>query len=515
MTLVEEALTHRPFPQIHLLSYEWFASFLRKRGLDIGTKGIRSFVETGIIEELSYQSARFHPFQIWPIFASLRDLETRLDTGIGHCGLNPEGLKHFIDINWQRRAERLEDSTKIKEYAVFNNRILPLLLWVESYFLPVVRGPRAGTITLGNANDTDWDNWRASANIEGWLRTHSLSIDQLSKWRERILFCAYVCDPTPDLYLLLRSMPFDKRDRFKGQHRLVYDLYEMAEITRLFLEQITGQPERKEWDPTGEPNATWVERLYGSQPEFGAPKFLRPLIRHHGLDPSPRVRWLVEGETEEGFIARYAERLRAPIEEYATVTSIGGDGTLRGKKYIAAETVFLEAAREEQCFTALTFDNSPAVRRRIEGHSSKGLITLCFLLNDADFERQNFTTDELVTVAIAISSETPHPIKFSHEVLVKEVDAQISETKDFKKAFNDVMHIKGEDFRLSKGTAWGWRLADLLSEKRDFEARAGWDWQESLTKIERQILKVLRGSQPNIDFPLSVESVDPKSLEIL
>ena len=516
MTLVEEALTYRPFPQIHLLSEHGFASFLRERGLDVGTRGISSSVEAGLIEELGDHSAKSHPFQIWPIFDLLRSFESRLDIGISRHGLNPEGLKQFIDKNWRHRAEHLVNFPKSAKLEEFNCRILPLLFWLESYFLPVVHSPRAGTITLVNANDADWHEWRASTNIEDWLGNHSLLTEQLSEWRKRLLFRAYLCDPIPDLYLLLRSMPFDKRDRFKGQLRLAYDLYEMAEITRLFLERITDRPERKEWDPTEEPNATWVERFYGSQPKFGAPAFLRPLARHHGLDPSPRVRWLVEGETEEGFIVRYAERLGVTIEEYATVASIGGDGALKGKKHIAVESAFLRAARDEQCFSALTFDYSSAVRKRVEGNVNKGLVTLCFLLNNADFELQNFATDELVTVAMCVASETPYPIKLGREELVKSVGCQmVVKNKDFKKAFNDVLRSNGEKFQLSKGMEWGRRLADLLSYKRDAEAKAGVYSEDKLTGIERQILMVLRGSQPSIDFLLSVERQDPKSLEIL
>ena len=147
MTLLEEALD-RPFPQLHLLSEGGFASFLRERGLDVGTTGIRSFVEAGLIEKLGDQSATFHPLHIWPIFNLLRDLDTRLDIAIGHYGLKPDGLKHFIDINWPRRADRLVNFPKSQQLVVFNGRILPILLWIESYFLPVVRGPRAGMVTL-------------------------------------------------------------------------------------------------------------------------------------------------------------------------------------------------------------------------------------------------------------------------------------------------------------------------------------------------------------------------------
>ena len=38
--------------------------------------------------------------------------------------------------------------------------------------------------------------------------------------------------------------------------------------------------------------------------------------------------------------------------------------------------------------------------------------------------------------------------------------------------------------------------------------------EDALAKIERQVLVVLRGSSPVIDFPLSIEKLDSKALEI-
>ena len=111
-----------------------------------------------------------------------------------------------------------------------------------------------------------------------------------------------------DLYLLLRSMPFDQRRKFKGRLRLTYDLYELTEMARLFLERISDKPMAKEWHPLGSPDTPWVEWNYGSQPKFGNPEFLRAVVRGFGLDPAFRVQWLVEGPTEEGFILRYTER---------------------------------------------------------------------------------------------------------------------------------------------------------------------------------------------------------------
>ena len=513
MTLLKDALVARPFPQLRLLS-EWeFASFLRDRGFDVGIGGLNSFVESGLIERLGNEAEAFHPFQVWPISELFRLLETKLDVGMNHYGLNPEGLKRFIDLNWDRHAEHLVNFPKSSACLEFNEQIFPLLLWLESYFLPSIRG--VTTLDAG-ASSSAWHEWRMTCDIQDWLTKHSISIERLAKWRDSTLFSAHLYDGNSDLYLLLRSVNFAKRDRFKDRLRLAYDLYEIAEITRLFLEQLEDRSHRKEWDPTGHPNTTWVERLYGSQPKFGAPEFLRPLVRSYGLDPAPRVRWIVEGETEEGFILRYAERMGRNIKDYATVANLGGDGAFIGNKQIPALIAYLESARDEQCFASLTFDDSNDASKRMQQLVADGLVSLCYALNRPDFELENFQVAELVSVAMALASESPYPILMDQEQLTREVANRIKKKpkEGFKKALETVLHFHGEKFKLSKGIKWGSRLADYLSDKRDAQVEAQEYSEDALAKIERQVLVVLRGSSPIINVPLSVEKLEANALEI-
>ena len=513
MTLLEDALVARPFPQIRLLSEREFASFLRDRGLDVGIGGVNSFVESGLIEKLGDELGAFHPFQVWPISELFRPLETKLDVGISHYGLDPEGLKQFIDLNWDRRAEHLVSFPQSSACIEFNERIFPLLLWLESYFLPSVRGV-ISFLDLEASQDA-WHQWRQTCDIQNWLSKHSISIERLAQWRDSTLFNAYLYDRNSDIYLLLRSVPFEKRDRFRDRLRLAYDLYEIAEITRLFLESLEDRSDTKEWDPTGHPSTAWVERLYGSQPKFGAPEFLRPLVRSFGLDPAPRVRWIVEGETEEGFILRYAERMGRNIEDYATVANLGGDGAFIGGKQVPALIAYLEAARDEQCFSSLTFDDSSGADKRMNQLVADRLITLCFALNKPDFELENFEVAELVSVTMTLASDSPYQIQMGQEKLIQEVESRIKEKQEgFKKALDSVLHLHGEKYKLSKGIEWGSRLADFLSEKRDAEVKAQVYSEDALAKIERQVLVVLRGSSPVIDFPLSIEKLDSKALEI-
>ena len=510
MNLLNEAVAKRPFQQLLFMSEHQFASFLRDRDLDVGVTGVRSFVASGLIEKLNSPSGNFHPFQIWPINKLFQGLGISLESGIGLVGTNPDSLKRFIDQNWNRSAEHLIEFPKSPACLEFNQQILPLLLWLESYFLPVVRGSRPGLVTIAtiadiNADGSEWDEWRYRTEIRTWLDKHSISAEQLSDWRFRTLLDAFNNDPVPDLYLLLRSMPFDQRRKFKGRLRLTYDLYELTEMARLFLERISDNPMAKEWHPLGSPDTPWVEWNYGSQPKFGNPEFLRAVVRAFGLDPAFRVRWLVEGPTEEGFILRYTERLGANIREFVTVRNFRGDSTFQ--KEIPAVDADLRAAREEECFVTLTFDDdSDATRKRVDGLLAEGLVNLRFVLNEPDFELGNFTVDQLVAVAAAWASDLSKPITMNQETLVRDVSVRISRNDKFQQALNYVLRCNDEQFRLSKGPQWGERLADLLFDTRDTE--------RDLSKMERQIQFVLRGSQPFIDYPMSIRNLDSASLEI-
>ena len=514
MNVVEKAVTKRPFPQLPFMSERGFDSFLQDRGFSVGIAGIRSFVDSGLIETLDAVTGDFHPFQIWPISSLFRGLEVQLDAGISHYGVDPAGLKKYVDLNWPYRAQTLTDFPKSNACLEFNHKFFPLLLWLESHFLPLVRGPRPSVVALSNSDLYTWYRWTKRSQLGDLLDEHSISTEHLSDWRDKTLLNAFGSDPSPDLYLLLRSMPFDQRDRFRGRLRLAYDLYELTEIIRLFLEQVSKKPVKKEWDPTGHPDTHWVERVYGEQPKFGSPRFLRSVVRNYGLDPAYRVRWLVEGQTEEGFIVRYAENLGASIREFVTIRNFRGEGAFQ--KQIAAIDEDLEAAKEEQCFVTLTFDESVSARKRLHSLIKNGLVNFRFVLNEPDFEIENFTVDQLIEVAANWASDLHKPIGMDIETLADKVTNRIEmKAETFEKALNSVLRLNGEHYTLSKGAEWGERLSDYLSDKRESDAKAGVYSESCLSKIERQILFVLKNSDPAIDYRLSIKHLDPTTLEIL
>ena len=513
MKLLENAIQNIPFPQKLIEPVISFDRFLAQRNFRLSPKGIKQLELDGIIRPVRVSPRCFHPFQIWPISDFLDNLSLNLTSVYSHIGHDKSRLRQVGPLNWNRQIDDLSDYPSTEFCLDFQSRLLPLLLWIESYYLPVIRGDRPGRVTLTNCGVAEWAEWKRSAKPASWLAVHSVSVDQLLKWRERLLWTAYGADPCPSLYLLLRSMASRQTERFTGRLRLAYDLYEIAELLRLYLEDVKDISIRKEWDPRGHPDSPWVERRYGSQPRFGDPEFLRPLIRDYGLDPAFRVMWLIEGDTELGFIDQYYKRLGTGISRFVTIQKFSGDSQL--KKKVPAIDASLETARRDQRFVTLTFDDSKELRKRVGCLVRRGLVNLPFVLSDPDFERGNFQIAQLVDVALSWASDVQKPIGICRAELVSGVEDRTSDKeRSFDKSLNDILHLEGQEFKLSKGTEWGQRLANYLSDRRDAEAEAGEYSEEVLTSIELQVLRVSRGSEPVIDYPSSVDDLDASSLEI-
>ena len=505
----ENTNTARPFPQLPFMSETRFVSFLKDRGLNIGPTGVRAFVDRGIIGKLTDTPSCFHSFQMWPISRILAKIQIDIKASIRYSGLDISATQDFVNVQRIRVKELYGYFEKISMCIEFNERILPFLLWVESYFLPIVRG------RVINVDPPSWYRWRRSVNLNGWLSMHSVSIEDIVTWRYRILMDALAHDPSPDSYLLFRSISFLKRDKFKGSLRLAYDLYEIAEILRLFLEQVSEVPVRKEWDPMGDPNTPWVEQFYGSQPQFENVEFLRPLARNYGLDPTTRVLWLVEGITEKAFTIGYVERMGIDINQFAIFHDAGGDGALKDNptEWIIPR---LESAQKEQQFATLTFDDTTDARRQVNKLVEKKLINIPYALNDPDFERENFTVEQLVTIACDWVSESNPISEDIRSIILEQTESRLCEKKeDFIRAFNSVLHQNGITSRISKEPQWGMRLAGYLSDQRENEYQNGDYSEENLSKIEKQILLVYQDGQPFIDYPLSIEHLRPKMLEVV
>ncbi len=494
MSLIQAAIASIPFPQLPLMTKLRFASFLGQRDINVGEKGIDALVNARIIERLCDAAQCFHPFQVWPIAHLLHNVKIDLGVGIQHYGLDVAATERFVKLQVTERIKDWFERFPQNEYLIdFNERLMPMLLWLESYYLPQIRGVFRGVGTRTNKR-----------NRRDLLRRHSLSVDKIIELRKMILGDALWHDPAEQSYLLFRSMSFSQRDKFKGNLRTAYDLYEIAELLRLYIEEVSGRLLPKEWDPLGEPDPKWVTHRYGCEPQFGNPVFMKSLVRAYGLDPSPRVLWLVEGQTEEAFIRHYTEGMDFDITNSVIIQNHTTDATM--KKPTEWLKSNLEAAYKQHQFVTITFDDSNDIRRNVDKLKGEHRINLYYTLNKPDFELANFTTGQLVDIMCEWASESIEsmqiPKNAKMEIISKFTNESEPNCGNLIKTFNSVFASHDLHSGIKKGEEWGKKLADHLLNMQERPLSSG-----SLSKIEKQIREVLFATHPAIEFNASIERI--------
>lgn len=306
-TEIQVAYEKVPYPQMPLMSESQFKSALTHRGMSLFPDGLQHLMDAGIIRPLKEDPPRFHPFQLWVVgkFFCLWSID--LTGQFCFSGLDLEAAYKNLLSRWERLAKDLSGFGHGKVVTEFL-RMLPLLFRIESYYLPRVRGTRPGVTHFVGPDLDGWVEWRDKQNLGTWLEEASLSIDEVKKWRSIVLWEAHKLDPADHWYLLIRSADFSRRDQLQGSLRLAYDFYEIAELLRLYITDVSGHPVSKEWDAGGHPDTPWAKRLYGvDEINLGSRELLRALIRQYGLDPSFRVRWMVKAIPKKGLLRPIAK----------------------------------------------------------------------------------------------------------------------------------------------------------------------------------------------------------------
>lgn len=222
-----------------------------------------------------------------------------------------------------------------------------------------------------------------------------------------------------------------------------------------------------------------------------------------------------EGDTEEGFIKTYCKDLGiSPEESYLTFRNFKGETNFQKRLDVINQE--LQTAADEQCFVTLTFDDTPETRDRIKELQTNNLITMTYTLNKPDFECQNFSPSELVDVVYCWADEWGVSIPIVREEFIRELELQLSKcpTK-LESVVNHILSQNSVPFWIDKGQEWGERLARHLTLLRESQLEAGQYTEDGLTKIERQIFWVLRASEPNINYPLSIRNMNADSIELL
>lgn len=227
----------------------------------------------------------------------------------------------------------------------------------------------------------------------------------------------------------------------------------MAEVIRRYAEEFLRLqlPEEDELA-----HGPYVREI--KQRQYGYPRVSerrrevrRRITREFGLDGNVRLVWVVEGDTEQGFIAEYGTLIGVtPDAVGMTVYNLRGDAQLKGQQ---VRQRLIEARKEDQ-FAHVTVDRNESLVPTLRTWSDEGLITASWKMWDGDFESDNFTDNELAVLVRVRAAENGVIVKIDGPAIT---DAR-REAKSTESAVNAC--LGGQHYKLQKDARWGRKLAE-------------------------------------------------------
>jgi len=274
-----------------------------------------------------------------------------------------------------------------------------------------------------------------------------------SFWRDRhesLRFDAGRVDENSELYVLLRSASWEKRDELKGRVSAALWIRHLAEVLRRGFEQAHGERWLEEDQAFGNWRAGARKRAYGSERPFDNPFQSKPYLAYNfGLFTGSAVRWYVEGDTEEhAFSHLLSEAPRCGVELKNLKGIIQSDDRNAALKIRG----MLRDDKSQRRFSIISFDrdksqNLEFIRRQVREGNIVGLV----VAHNPDFEFANFAVRELVEVAAQIDESQDLPGD-----LVRNADwTGIHGMKAFEDKYTKISATK----RKLKGETWGMELA--------------------------------------------------------
>ena len=473
---IAKAYDDAPYQQLKLFDSDRLSQHLGDRGILLPAAELR---ETPIMSVMTKDGREmWHPYQSWQ-FHILKTIATRDLSWRSWIDSDVDLISDFV-------ADFIDDREQIltsvqKEFEEFYE-LLYLLSLVESFYLPVMRGQLTTAVWPGNAaTSVDYWQWRRRSSPRRDLNDSLLDASALMGWHQRLSVEASLIDDTREWYLLIRRADYSKRDRLRGNARLAHDFYEMAEMIRTFLKDAYGRSVPREDEYRAGPYRDWQRKRYGLEDSrLGDRLSLKRLAQDFGLDGSLKGLWFVEGETEMEFFTRLALGFGYDLNALGIkLMNLGGTGRIERIRKVARDRLkdqkdveqFARALRDEEVFTFLTIDDDPGVKESLEPLEVQALFTASTVVWEGDFEKGNFSVDELIEAACSMQNAE---IGESDRVRLREDIESERENMDgsgrpkaLGRAFEDTILREAGFETFGKGVKWGEALADLVLKRQD------------------------------------------------
>lgn len=374
--------------------------FAKGRGLALfgSVKGdLSRFLEIGWIssDEINNEKvASFHPFRIYPLHIAVSMCDLNISPS---SSLDRDSYKNYLI----KVSEFLPSLEFIAEKVRVVNEITNLAILLEPIYWPI--------ITSRTRCSSPMTYEEHELKVELYKEKILIFVKKLDPniWcnhHKNLRITAAKLDGNTDLYLMLRSAPWKKREQITGQIGGALWLRHIAEVIRQAFTEVHNVT----WLEEDQAFEQWYigarERIYGTERPIDNILISRPhLAFEFGLYTGSTIRWYLEGETEY-----YAALSALPKAALGGIELINLKGAVGNEKANIALRLTDSLAQDKELrrFSFISFDNdvpanTKAIRRQIEAGNVVGYINC----NQPDFEFGNFTLEELVEIAAQIDEE--------------------------------------------------------------------------------------------------------------
>lgn len=408
---------------------------------------------------------RFHPFRLLP-FMNLLDM---MDWRLSRMSIfYADGVVKYAREHVERFEEWIRDPRFLERLNWWNG-IADLAILLEPLYWPSITRRTSGRVMIAAREDPK------SAEGDMFGQYKGIALDILRRIPKALVATAHMelrleaakIDDNHELYLILRAANWQRRERIEGGLGAAMWLRHIAEVLRHGYDELYEDRLVHEDEAFGMWYEGAREWLYGSEyPLDNIREMTRRVLPHWGIASSPRVRFYVEGETEEGALEAALEGYLGFGVEIVNLRAQGWGTWLRQEleNDVAAKRLSLLMLDDDQ---VEDLPESEARKRQdairaLTAHARDSLIVGMVFINSPDLELGCFTIEELLK-AIAYYEEAAGINDL--EPLDASEFTDIRTGRDFEERY-----CKLRMARSLKGKTWGASLMRVAFESGNGEA---------------------------------------------
>lgn len=262
----------------------------------------------------------YHPFQIQSVHYAKKILEFPIQ--LWNLKNQKKWTANFISSIEKLERKEFFSQRLFLGYLNSLNRILPFLIDISDIYLPDIRSkfvlkpPDPMSPYEIDQKHLKWFEFKNTYDIKSKLTEYGISIEELNRIRDSLIAQMRGLDPLEDWSLLVQQIRFEKIQRLKGSAFLAQDFFEITEILKLVIEDVTGEPQFEADEVFDASHGSWKVNIYGRRIRGRDREVLESLLTEYGINPRPWLLLIVEGKTEFEFYHELSNQRIFPMQAY-------------------------------------------------------------------------------------------------------------------------------------------------------------------------------------------------------